>query len=242
MANAIANLAVPELGSPPPSLRLRQPSPRTACRAEAVSSEGWRPRPELNRGTRICSPLRHHSATWPSGAWLYRTRSRLDNTAQITRHACLLPGLAAKSRAVRKPSRVTHDRLCRRAPHDGGRPGPDRRRDRSAASRRHARRAARAVLSRGQGFARLSRPRRCGERDRPAGPPPAQADGAGEAHSGRRARRNRPRARCRLRHRLFDRGAGQACRIRWSGSRRRRASPARRPPCWPKRASPTPRS
>ena len=25
----------------------------------------WRPRPELNRGTRICSPLRHHSATWP---------------------------------------------------------------------------------------------------------------------------------------------------------------------------------
>jgi protein-L-isoaspartate(D-aspartate) O-methyltransferase len=26
----------------------------------------WRPRPELNRGTRICSPLRHHSATRPS--------------------------------------------------------------------------------------------------------------------------------------------------------------------------------
>ena len=25
----------------------------------------WRPRPELNRGARICSPLRHHSATWP---------------------------------------------------------------------------------------------------------------------------------------------------------------------------------
>lgn len=25
----------------------------------------WRPRPELNRGTRICSPLRHHSATRP---------------------------------------------------------------------------------------------------------------------------------------------------------------------------------
>ena len=42
----------------------------------------------------------------------------------------------------------------------------------------------------------------------PAGPPPAQADGAGEAHSGRRPRRNRSRARCRLRHRLFDRGAG----------------------------------
>ena len=27
--------------------------------------ERWRPRPELNRGARICSPLRHHSATWP---------------------------------------------------------------------------------------------------------------------------------------------------------------------------------
>ncbi len=25
----------------------------------------WRPRPELNRGTRFCRPLRHHSATWP---------------------------------------------------------------------------------------------------------------------------------------------------------------------------------
>ena len=27
--------------------------------------ERWRPRPESNRGARICSPLRHHSATWP---------------------------------------------------------------------------------------------------------------------------------------------------------------------------------
>ena len=26
----------------------------------------WRPRPESNRGTRLCRPLRHHSATWPS--------------------------------------------------------------------------------------------------------------------------------------------------------------------------------
>ena len=30
----------------------------------------WRPRPELNRGTRICNPLRHHSATWPLGRFL----------------------------------------------------------------------------------------------------------------------------------------------------------------------------
>ncbi len=28
--------------------------------------ETWRPRPESNRGIRICSPLRHHSATRPS--------------------------------------------------------------------------------------------------------------------------------------------------------------------------------
>jgi hypothetical protein len=32
----------------------------------------WRPRPESNRGARICSPLRNHSATRPSGA--YRER------------------------------------------------------------------------------------------------------------------------------------------------------------------------
>jgi hypothetical protein len=28
----------------------------------------WRPRPELNRGTRFCRPLRNHSATWPFGS------------------------------------------------------------------------------------------------------------------------------------------------------------------------------
>ena len=43
---------------------------------------GWRPRPESNRRARICSPLRHHSATWPisgnraSGCFsLYRSES-----------------------------------------------------------------------------------------------------------------------------------------------------------------------
>jgi hypothetical protein len=30
-----------------------------------VGENVWRPRPELNRGARICSPLRHHSATRP---------------------------------------------------------------------------------------------------------------------------------------------------------------------------------
>jgi hypothetical protein len=32
---------------------------------DPVSARCWRPRPELNRGTRFCRPLRNHSATWP---------------------------------------------------------------------------------------------------------------------------------------------------------------------------------
>ena len=38
----------------------------------------WRPRPELNRGTRICSPLRHHSATRPSDCIKACGGSRLE--------------------------------------------------------------------------------------------------------------------------------------------------------------------
>ena len=34
--------------------------------AALILAKSWRPRPESNRGARICSPLRHHSATWPS--------------------------------------------------------------------------------------------------------------------------------------------------------------------------------
>jgi hypothetical protein len=33
----------------------------------AAPAKEWRPRPELNRGTRFCRPLRNHSATWPKG-------------------------------------------------------------------------------------------------------------------------------------------------------------------------------
>ena len=32
---------------------------------EGLPSRNWRPRPESNRGARICSPLRNHSATRP---------------------------------------------------------------------------------------------------------------------------------------------------------------------------------
>src|SRR5690348_3687196 len=31
-----------------------------------VRREGWRPRSESNRRTRLCRPLHDHSATWPS--------------------------------------------------------------------------------------------------------------------------------------------------------------------------------
>jgi hypothetical protein len=45
---------------------------------EPVEAREWRPRPELNRGTRICSPLRHHSATWPQES---ECRDRRSGTA-----------------------------------------------------------------------------------------------------------------------------------------------------------------
>src|SRR5262245_48725396 len=39
---------------------------QTGCKPEpTIRAKYWRPRPESNRGARICSPLRHHSATWP---------------------------------------------------------------------------------------------------------------------------------------------------------------------------------
>jgi hypothetical protein len=45
-----------------PGLRGRQP------RGPSKHDEYWRPRPESNRGARICSPLRNHSATRPTRA------------------------------------------------------------------------------------------------------------------------------------------------------------------------------
>ena len=97
---------------------------------------------------------------------------------------------------------------------------------------------------------RVSRSRRAGERC--AAPRAAQADGARQAGAGRRDHRDRPRARCRLRHRLFVRRARQArgargragggCGARRDGRRgacglRRRAMsrsrPARFPPDGP---------
>jgi hypothetical protein len=47
-----------------------------ACQPKHRRCEDWRPRPELNRGTRICSPLRHHSATWPRHGYIGRVAAR----------------------------------------------------------------------------------------------------------------------------------------------------------------------
>ena len=55
---AITN--VPQIAKPLPNAE-RQRLP-TRC---IQRLDNWRPRPELNRGTRFCRPLRNHSATWP---------------------------------------------------------------------------------------------------------------------------------------------------------------------------------
>ena len=42
---------------------------KTACKMpDPIPAKSWRPRPELNRDTRFCRPLRNHSATWPFGS------------------------------------------------------------------------------------------------------------------------------------------------------------------------------
>jgi hypothetical protein len=48
-----------------------RPAGRAAIIVRIQVVWNWRPRPESNRGIRICSPLRHHSATWPSGPDTY---------------------------------------------------------------------------------------------------------------------------------------------------------------------------
>src|SRR5918998_4306107 len=82
----------------------------------------WRPRPESNRGARICSPLRHHSATRPS-PWRYQTEAPITRSrgaprqerAGVTSFAWTLPVLAAAlllDRLVGDP-----EWLWRRVPH-----------------------------------------------------------------------------------------------------------------------------
>ncbi len=131
------------------------------------------------------------------------------------------PGLPfarpCRTKAAHFPSSLEDrdDRLCRRAPHDGGRPGPHRRRHRPARHFRHAGSPARALRAAGLRRARLSRYRLAARRRAP----PAQADGARQTHAGRRNRPGRSRARRRLRHRLWRRGAGAGRRQRGGAGR-----------------------
>ena len=53
--------------------------------SRGLHSVDWRPRPELNRGSRICSPLRHHSATWPQdGRGLYQRKGVAANALVVS--------------------------------------------------------------------------------------------------------------------------------------------------------------
>lgn len=47
-------------------------------REDGLMVENWRPRPESNRGTRICSPLRNHSATRPWAALIVEGRGNYN--------------------------------------------------------------------------------------------------------------------------------------------------------------------
>jgi hypothetical protein len=49
-----------------PTLPQGRSSPFKSAAADRYGTGRWRPRPESNRGARICSPLRNHSATRPS--------------------------------------------------------------------------------------------------------------------------------------------------------------------------------
>lgn len=71
----------------------------------------WRPRPELNRGTRFCRPLRNHSATWP----------------HVGREDLARPGRAAKAELPpgSRPADQPGHRVARPPGHDHDRPVRD---------------------------------------------------------------------------------------------------------------------
>ena len=117
----------------------------------------------MNRGTRICSPLRHHSATWPPAS-LYRSVRRSTTRRRSRADACLLPGLAAKvaPSAAIEGSRMTDFAAARRMMVDGQVRTADVTDPRLLAAMLELPRE-RFVPER-QGGAGLSRSRRAGER------------------------------------------------------------------------------
>ena len=72
--------------------------PKLLCPRSLWRPEGWRPRPELNRGTRFCRPLRNHSATWPQCCG-YRHSAVID---KIILKPLPCPILKVSSRLVRR--------------------------------------------------------------------------------------------------------------------------------------------
>ena len=62
---------------------------QTDCKpTHSDTAKYWRPRPESNRGARICSPLRHHSATWPKIRKLKHLRASRVRTHRETAPDC----------------------------------------------------------------------------------------------------------------------------------------------------------
>ena len=109
----------PRVGIEPTTIRLtvecstaELPGNKASAIAGAITKpsnlcKAWRPRPELNRGTRICSPLRNHSATWPSGHSLYRS----VRTATTRRRSSTAPPNLAFWRALPHKVRLNSQRV-----------------------------------------------------------------------------------------------------------------------------------
>jgi hypothetical protein len=72
----------------------------------------WRPRPELNRGTRFCRPLRNHSATWPKVLSSLKKGFALVNT-KLAVATALLPNALNRAclLAVRRASSTFSGRV-----------------------------------------------------------------------------------------------------------------------------------
>src|SRR5215813_11845914 len=77
----------------------------------------WRPRPELNRGTRFCRPLRNHSATWPIGLGYIeepKVRGNVRRVAPANQACVFFPPVSQPDRAVRNGREMTDFAQARR--------------------------------------------------------------------------------------------------------------------------------
>lgn len=96
--------------------------------------ENWRPRPESNRGARICSPLRNHSATRPRAS-VRAGHSIGWRTSGVKRHLCrfaMLVHIPIEQRCDREGKAPCPDRLPERSPQPAMIPAVAQRRTGSA--------------------------------------------------------------------------------------------------------------